>query len=177
MRKLVAVFAMIGMARAAGPAGWSEPVEVRHQETLALTYRARLDGPYLVIRAAIEPGWHTFAMDNKVRAEEKLAGKKALSVDQPTEFTLTGIRTAGGWLQSSPKDFSRPELRMFSWGYEKEAVFAVRARRVGAGPMTIGVRGQACTETICKNIDATIAVPPPTGRAAETDVKSLIPVK
>ena len=176
MKSLAALLVMIGIAQAAGPAGWSDAVEVRHQETLALTYHARLEGPYVIIKTTIEPGWHTFSIDNKVRAEEKLAGKKALSVDQPTEFTLTGIKTAGGWLQSNPKDFSKPELRMFSFGYEKEAVFAAKAQRSG-GPISIGVKGQACTDTICKNIDATIMVPAPKSGGPQTDLKALVPVR
>lgn len=105
MRKLLAGVMMLCAANAAGPGTWSAPTEVRSDDNLCLTYRARLDGSYLVISAKIEPGWHTFAMDNKARAEEKLAGKKALSVDQPTEFTLTGLEVAGPWFQTAPKDF------------------------------------------------------------------------
>ena len=51
------------------------PVEVRHDETLSLSYQAKLDGPNLVVRATIEPGWHTFAMDNQVRADGKACGQ------------------------------------------------------------------------------------------------------
>ena len=167
----------LAVAASAGTAWTGESanaVEVRHDEsTLCLTYRARLEGALLVIEAAIEPGWHTFAMDNQKRAEEKLAGRKALSVDQPTEISVGGgLAVAGHWRQSAPKDFSKPELRWFSWGFEKKAVFATEVRRVGSGAARIGIRGQACTESICKNIDVALTLVPPrnAAKAAETGV-------
>ena len=168
---------------AAGRQGeWSAPAEVRQDDALCLAYRARLDGAYLVVRAAIEPGWHTFAMDNKQRAEEKLAGKKALSVDRPTDIVLTGgLEAAGPWHQSPPKDFSKPEIRSFSWGFEREAVFAAKVRRSGTAATQVRIRGQACTDAICKNVDVTFALPAagaaPEAGAAEIDLKTLVPVR
>src|SRR5438128_1553664 len=106
--KLFAALLTLAAAAMAAPGPWSTPVEVRSDDVLCLTYRARLDGEFLVVEAKIESPWHTFSMDNKQRAEEKLAGKKPLSVDQPTEFTLTGLELAGAWSQTPPKDFSRP---------------------------------------------------------------------
>ena len=47
-------------------------VEVRHDETLCLSYEARLEGGYLIVEAKIEKPWHTFAMDNVKRAEAEL---------------------------------------------------------------------------------------------------------
>ena len=50
---------------------------------------------------------------------------------------------------------------MFSFGYDRDAVFAAKVRRAGAGPAKLRIRGQACTETVCKNIDVplTVALP------------------
>jgi len=154
---------------------WSAPVEVRHEDALCVSYEARLDGPYLVVRATVGPGWHTFALDNKRRAEEKLAGQPALSMDRPTEIVaLSGIATAAPWYQTEPKNLSRPELRMFSWGFDRSAVFVAKARRT-AGPAKLAIRGQACTESVCKNIDVTVTVPVPAKPGpAETDLKSLV---
>src|SRR5882724_10547212 len=173
------MIACIASLQAAGPGAWSAPAEVRSDDNLCLTYQARLDGAYLVIHAKVEPGWHTFAMDNKQRAEEKLAGKKSLGIDQPTEFTLSGgLVAAGPWYQTSPKDFSKPQLRWFSWGYEGEATFAAKVRRTGSGPAKIAVRGQACTEVTCKNIDAAISLPisSAAGEPSDLNLKSLVPV-
>jgi hypothetical protein len=139
---------------------WTSAVEVRHDETLSISYQARLDGPNLVVRATIEPGWHTFAMDNQVRAEEKLAGKPSLGIDRPTTITLTGgLQIDGPWRQTAPLDFSKPELRWFTWGFERQALFAARVRRSASGAARIGIRGQACTDTVCRNIDVTIPLP------------------
>jgi hypothetical protein len=179
MRTLLAGVMMICAANAAGPGSWSAPAEVRSDDNLCLTYRARLDGSFLVISAKVEPGWHTFAMDNKIRAEEKLAGKKSLGIDQPTEFRLTGLEAVGPWFQTAPKDFSKPQLRWFSWGFEKDAVFAAKVKRAGAGGAAkIGVRGQACTDVTCKNIDAALTVPlaNPSGEPSGVNLKELVQV-
>lgn len=164
---------------AAAASVWTAPVEVRHEDKLAIAYEARLDGPYLVVRASVGPGWHTFAMDNQKRAAEKLAGKPALSVDKATEIAVAGgLAVDGPWYQTAPKDFSRPELRWFSWGFEKQAMFAAKVRRTGGSEARIAIRGQACTETICKNIDVAITLPVAAGGgAAEVDVKQLTPVR
>jgi hypothetical protein len=174
MMKLAVV---LWMARAACAADWSAPAEVRHEEALAVAYAARVDGPYLVVRATVGQGWHTFALDNVRRVEERLAGKPALSMDKSTEIAPSGgLTVEGPWRQSAPKDFSRPELRMFSFGYDREALFAAKIRRTGAGPAKVRVRGQACTETVCKNVDVTltVALPGKLGTAAEAKVEELV---
>lgn len=164
---------------AAAASVWTPPVEVRHEDAVCVAYQARLDGPYLVVRADIGKGWHTFAMDNQRRAAEKLAGKPALSVDKATEIAASGgLEIDGQWRQTPPKDFSRPELRWFSWGFEQQAVFAAKVRRTGTAAASLRVRGQACTETICKNIDVTIALPVVAESAsAELDWKQLAPLR
>ena len=173
---VVSGVACIGDARAQD---WTAPVEVLHELKRCVSYRATVNGEHLVIRVALEPGWHTFAMDNVKRAEEKLAGRQSLGIDQPTEITLTGALAASPpWLQSPPKDFSKPELRWFSWGFENQAMFVAKVRRLGPGLAEIGIRGQACTETTCKNIDVSISLPAG-GKAggSPVDLKTLVPVK
>src|SRR3989442_10022382 len=167
-RTAVTVMIIFGAARAnpAPPGSWTDAVEVHHEENLCVSYRARLDGSFLVVRATLESGWHTFAMDNKQRAEEKLAGKRSLGIDRPTEIVLNGgLEVAGPWYQSPPKDFSKPELQWFSWGFDGQALFVAKVRRLGAGPARIAIGGQACTETICKKIDAEISLPLAGGKA------------
>jgi DsbC/DsbD-like thiol-disulfide interchange protein len=97
-------------------------------------------------------------------------------MDRSTEVAPTGVDVEGPWHESPPKDFSRPELRMFSFGYDRQAVFAAKVRRAGAGPARLRIRGQACTETICKNIDVqlTVAVPGKLGTAAEVKLDELV---
>lgn len=138
--------------------GWGAPVEVRVDDEVCATYDARLAGEELVVRVRLGKGWHTFAMDNAVRAAEALKGKKALGMDQPTRVTVgEGLTVTGPWRQSKPMDFSKPELRMFSWGYEDEAVFVAPVKRAGTVGK-IGVKAQACTPSICKNIDVKVEV-------------------
>jgi hypothetical protein len=181
LNKLILLLALPAFS-ATPPQGWTPAAEVRHDDTLCVSYQARLDGAFVVVRVLVEPGWHTFAMDNRVRAEEKLAGKQSLGIDQPTEITLSGgLQAAGPWYQSPPKDFSRPELRWFSWGFEKQAVFAVKIRRSSNAAARISIRGQACTETLCKNVEVTIPLLPvnvrPDAEPSEVNLKNLLRVK
>jgi hypothetical protein len=182
MTKLNTVFVLLLCGITNSVAGvWTEPVEVRQEENLCLTYQAKLEGSLLLVRAVIEPDWHTFAMDIKKRADEKLAGKASLGIERGTEFLLTGgLETVGPWYQSAPKDFSKPEIRYFSWGYEHQAMFAAKIRRTGPGPIKIAIRGQACTQTTCKNIDAAISLPVDEVKAEaepEINLKDLVQVR
>jgi hypothetical protein len=158
---------------------WSPPAEVRHDDKLVMTYRAKWDGEFVIVRAAIQPGWHTFVMDNKQRQQEKLAGKPSLGIEKSTEISVEdGLTVIGPWLQSTPKDLSKPEIRWFTWGFEGDAVFAAKARRKGSAPAVVEVRGQACAADICKNIDVSLAVPTAATKSApDVDVKSLVPVQ
>ncbi len=142
---------------------WSPAVDVIHDETICLKYQARVDGDLLLVRAKLAAGWHTFAMDNKVRATERLAGKRSLGQDKPTSITITGPFTSTGvWHQSEVKDFSKPEQNWFSWGFENEVVFATRLKTApGPAPLTLVMKGQTCSENTCKNIDVTLTLPTP----------------
>jgi len=173
-RTILFLFASVACA-----ADWSAPAEVRHEDAVAISYTARVDGPYLVVRANLGQGWHTFALDNVQRVEEKLAGKKALSMDKSTEVGVTGLMVEGPWRQSAPKDFSRPELRMFSFGYDHDALFVAKVHASGPGPAKLRIRGQACTETVCKNIDVplTVAVPAKAGASADVKLNELVTVR
>ncbi len=162
-------------------AEWSDPVEVRYDEKRCVTYRAKWTGDSLAVQATLDPGWHTFAMDNKERQREKLAGKPSLGIEKATEIAVAGgLAATGTWLQSPPKDFSKPELRYYSWGFDNQAVFAVKARLTGSGPARITVRGQACSDAICKNIDISIQLPLTGAKRAsvpDADLKALVPVR
>jgi len=156
---LVVAF-LIASTGAVRAAEWTSPAEVQHEFRRAVAYRARLAGEFLVVEATHEPGWHTCAMDNKRRAEEKLAGKQSLGIDTPTGITVTqGLEVVGPWHQSTPKDFSKPELHWFTWGFEGQALFVAKVRRTGAGPARVAIGGQACTDTICKRVEVELSLP------------------
>jgi hypothetical protein len=143
-------------------ADWTQPVDVLFEDQKCVTYRARLSGDTLIVQARVHPPWHTFVMDNRQRAAEQLAGRRSLGIDLPTEIRVTGgVETLGPWHQTPPKDFSDPGMRWFSWGYDGEALFAAKVRRSGEGPARIAIRGQACTNAVCRNIDVEISLPLP----------------
>jgi DsbC/DsbD-like thiol-disulfide interchange protein len=166
------------LARTAGAADWTDPVEVRHEMKRCVSYRARLSGEFVVVQVNLEPGWHTFAMDNSRRAAERLAGQQSLGVEQPTQITVSqGLEVTGPWHQTQPKDFSKPELRWFSWGFDQQAVFVAKVHRSGAGPAQVAIRGQACTESTCKNIDIAVTLPLAGKDLESPDLKSLVQVR
>lgn len=174
-------YAALGLALMLSPlmrAGeWSAPGEVLHELAKCVTYRAKVSGEWLIVEAKHESPWHTYSMDNKVRVEEKLAGKKALSFDRPTDVRLLeGLELTGTWLHTPPKETSKPELRMYSWSYGGTSYLAAKVKRTG-DTGKINVRGQVCTETNCKTVDVTLAIPAGSDGAPGVDLKALAPVR
>lgn len=158
-------------------AQWTAPADVFHETAKCLSYRARIAGEYLLVEAAHEPGWHTNSMDNKRRADEKLQGKRALGVDKPTDIQVAGLPVVGTWLQSEPKDASKPELRWFTWIFEGKALFAVKVKAEGAGPAQVVIKAQACSESVCKNIEVPLTVPVAATGGPSPDIRGLIEVR
>jgi hypothetical protein len=169
MSTLTRLATIVLLAGTAWGGEWTDPVEVRHDDKLCVSYRARWNGDMVAVQVTIEPGWHTFVMDNKQRQQEKLAGKPSLGIEKSTEIKVTdGLEVAGPWFQTAPTDFSKPEIRWYTWGFEQKAMFGAKARRSGGGPAHVGIKGQACTADICKNIDVSIALPLPDAKAPAT---------
>jgi len=159
-------------------AAWSEPAIVVHDDEPAVIYRARWTGAHLIVQAKLSQGFHTFTMDNKERVAAKLAGKTALATDLPTSIKVSGaLEPAGQWRQSAPKDFSKPELRLFAFGFENEATFAVKAKRTAGSSAQVSIRGQACTDKVCKNINLDLDVPLSEATPEAREIEGLLPVE
>lgn len=138
----------------ADDAGWSNAVVVRQGADQIVRFQARVDGGYLLVRAMHEEGWHTYAMDNELRAVESLRGKMSLGIEQGIEITVAGgLELEGHWLQTAPRDLSRPELRWFTYGFDQTAFFARRVKNLTADPVVLRVKGQACSGETCCQID------------------------
>ena len=173
---------LMGIVLLSGPlyAGeWTPEVEATRGGQTLVTYRAKLDGDFLVVQLKAAKGWHTYAMDNKQRATDALAGKMSLGVEESTEVTVSGgLEVAGPWYQSEPKDFSQPKLRWFTWGFDEPALLAARVKRSGAGPATVMINAQVCDSASCQAVKTELQVP--ISRAAtktEFDLQGLIPVR
>lgn len=173
--------AILLLAAATACAGeWTAPVEVQHEHKRSVAYRARLDGPYLIVEATHVAPWHTYAMDNKQRADVKLARRQSLGIDQPTAIKVSGgLELAGPWYQPEPIDLSKPEIRWYTFGFENTIRFAAKVKRAGSGPAQINIRGQACTASNCKNIDLDLALPVTAEGPApkDLDLKSMVEVR
>lgn len=135
---------------------WSLPsIATTREGQPLLTCRARLAGDYLLIELRANEGWHVYAMDNEQRSVEALAGKMSLGVEQNTEVEVRGgLESLGEWFQSEPRDFSRPELRWYSYGFEGTSLLAGRVRRNGMPSATVTVRAQVCDSTSCERVEA-----------------------
>ena len=159
------LFLLILLA-AANDEAWGPAAFVVHDDKPCVAYRAQFSGGHLAISVKLEPGWHTFTIDNDKRALTKLNGKKALSSDKPTSLQSESLAVTGAWMQPEPKDFSQPELRIFSWGYEDSALFVAPATAESSGPHKVRIKAQACTKTVCKNVDVVAEVAQPKSGAA-----------
>ena len=175
------------VAQAAGDPSWSEPAIVRHGVVPVVRFQARLENEYLVIRASHESGWHTYAMDNELRAAEALKGKQSLGIEQGIDIHVSeGVKLAGAWLQSKPKDLSQPEIRWFTYGFEQTVFFACRVKEITADQAQVRIRGQACSGETCNQVDVTLKLSTAdhrlsrasgTAAAKSTRIKDLVPVK
>ena len=170
------IFLLFTLLAAANDEAWGPPAIVMHDEKPCVAYRAQYTGGSLAISVELQPGWHTFTMDNDKRASAKLNGMKALSSDKPTSIQSEGATISGAWMQPEPKNFSQPELRIFSWGYEDSALFVAPATAAGDGPHMVRIKAQACTKTVCKNIDILAEEAQPKSGAAPS-TSGLIPVR
>lgn len=172
---VIVAVSLLGFAEA----NWSEPVAVRSGNQVCVTYKAQIQGSYLVISADHEGPWHTYAMDNDVRAKEKLAGKPSLGVEEPTSIEVDGVSTQGAWLQTKPKDLSQPELRWYRWCFSDDALFAIKIDPATLGDeVTVNVTGQVCDLQRCLRVDAVLNVDQ-AARSSEVarEVGGLTPVK
>ena len=173
----IAVLTLFALAAHAGD--WTAPVDVGLGDEHAVSYRAKLDGDYLVVEAKQLNGWHTYAMDNELRAKEALKGKPSLGIDAPTQIEVTGaLAVDGPWKQSEPHDYSKPAMRWYTWGYDEPALFAAKVKKTGAGAGEVAIRGQACDDKRCKNIDITLSVPAEgLGGKSTLDLTALVSVR
>lgn len=159
-------------------AGWSEPAIILHDDEPAVIYRAKWTGEHIIVQAKLSQGFHTFTMDNKERVAEKLAGRPALATDLPTSVRISGgLEPVAPWHQSPPKDFSKPELRLYAFGFENEAVFATKVKRASGTSAQVSVRGQACTDKVCKNIDIDLEIPLSASNPDAREMQGLVPVE
>lgn len=151
---------------------WSAPAQIEHNDQLAMEFRARYDGSHLIVEIRPEPGWHTYAMDNKQRQDAALRGRKSLGSEKPTTVSVSGgLTITGPWRQSPPEDFSKPEIQFYSYGFSKPSLVAAPAKAT-AKTAEVTVKGQACTDSVCLPVSVTLTVDLSPGPPA--DLSSLI---
>ena len=173
----VAIAALFAASLWAG--GWSAPAEATDAAGNALvTCRAKLTGEHLVVEIQAIEGWHVYAMDNERRAKEALAGKMSLGVEQNTEVQVSeGLKVVGGWYQTKPEDFSQPELRWYSYGFEGTSTLAAEVERTSGDSARVTVRAQACDSASCVAVEAGLDVPLTDGAGEGFSTDSLVPVR
>jgi hypothetical protein len=156
---LALVIVLVSAASTSDEPAWSKAAEVRDGSQSVVRFQARIDCDYLVVRAIHEKEWHTYAMDNQARGTKALQGRKSLGIEQGVEIKVkSGLILDDHWLQSRPRDLSKPELRWYTYGFDRTAVFACRIKTVTAEPIVVQIRGQACSGESCRTIDAVLEI-------------------
>ena len=158
---------------------WSAPARAVARDGMVLvTYRTRLAGDFLVIELEPADGWHVYAMDNEARAKQALAGKMSLGVEENTEVIVTGgLQLSGEWYQSQPLDFSQPELRWYSYGFEERSLLAAKVRRGEEPWAKVTVRAQACDSSSCVGVQTDMELSLDGGSDAAFTPVGLVPVQ
>lgn len=179
MRVLALVTAALALFPGLRAGDWSEASAATGPDGSTLvTCRSRLAGGYLVVELEAAEGWHVYAMDNERRAKEALAGRMSLGVEQDTEVVVEGgLRVAGDWYQTEPTDFSQPELRWYSYGFEGTSLLAARTEVVPGGRSArITVSAQACDSGSCLAVEAAMELPVGSGGDSAFDPAGLVRV-
>lgn len=124
---------------------WSEAAYLTSGNEKAVGYRAAVVNGHLLVQATHFADWHSFAMDNF----ERLEGKEIVEGNQelPTQIIIDQ-ETAGGWMQSEPDDFSKPEIQWFTWGFRGVSYFAVKLAEPHDA-VKVEISAQACRADIC----------------------------
>lgn len=183
---LALVIVLVSAALTSDEPAWSKAAVVRDGSKGVVRFQARIDFDYLVVRATHEKEWHTYAMDNQARGTKALQGKKSLGIEQGIKIKVkSGLVLDDHWLQSRPRDLSKPELRWYTYGFDHTAVFACRIKTVTAEPIIVQIRGQACSGESCRTIDAVLEIEerpvvdeqsPKQAKRLGTMLKDLVPV-
>ena len=175
-----ALFVCLGMfgvpaTAVAQDAGEPARQEVWLGDNLAVSYAARIEDDWLVVEVLHEPGWHTYAMDNVLRARE-VTGKARPDTELPTEITPSPeIELAAPWRQTDPTELSQPDLRWYTWGFADRSFFAAPVVRADPGSW-VQVDAQACTDRLCAMVDG-LRVPVTVGGGRSVDPGSLAQVR
>ncbi len=151
------LLAILSVAWGNDEPAWSKEVAVLRDGEAIVRFQARIVDNYLLVKATHQAGWHTYAMDNEMRAAKALQGKKSLGIEQGLEIKVeSGLELDANWLQTKPKDLSKPELRWFTYGFDNTALFARHAKAVTAEQAVLHIKGQACSGETCCLIDVTL---------------------
>lgn len=170
----MAIAAVCLAAASAWAGDWSETKPVLYRGDIVATYRARLAGEWLIVEAKHEPKWHTYAMDNVLRAK-KATGEESPTTELPTKIDVSGgAKVVGAWKQSAPKDLTQKDINWYTWGFEGTARFAAKLDKVSDEPVVITVNGQLCNDSLCSMVRDLKIVVPATGDAAADEVDALL---
>ena len=127
---------------------WSKSKAAYNGQEIAIWYRGAVFGKTLVIEANHGKGWHSYSMDNTIRAQAK-NGPDAMS-ELPTRLRLEdSVKTAGDWRQTKPKDMSKPKMNWNTWGFEGKTYFIRELSELPKNDFSITINAQVCNEGSC----------------------------
>lgn len=143
-----------------------------------VSFEAKRIGDFLVVWVNHSAGWHTYAMDNEIRAGQAAGKKELLGVEQGLSISLSGgLKKRTGWRQSKPKVFSDLGQKWFSFGFDEKACFACKVESIGTFDAKIHITGQTCDSKTCRPIDIHLRIPNVQVSSDEFDFDSLVQVQ
>lgn len=166
--------ALLLSANAAFAGEWTQETKVIRRGTIVVSYRAKLEGDVLLVEARHAPMWHTYSMDNPLRAQ-KATGKERPDTELPTRFEVSGLELIAPWYQTQPKDMTQKEISWYTWGFEGTARFATKVGRVAgaSSEATITINAQACDASSCQMVQNVIVTLPLTNNETKTNANPL----
>ena len=143
-----------------------------------VSFEVKLVGDYLIVEASHATGWHTYSMDNAVRAREAAGDQKILGVEQGLEIAISGgVKPVTPWRQSKPKEFTDLDQKWFSFGFDGKAIFARKVEPNGAKDVFVEIRGQVCNSQTCRPVNVGLRIPNVKDSKSKLDLDQLVEVK
>jgi len=157
---------------------WSEPDYVRKGNAKIVRYRAAIANGHLLVEAAHEPGWHSYAMDNAKRSAAASKGGPAAagSHELPTVIaTPSDLAVDGGWKQTPPTDYSKPDIHWYTYGFSGTSYFALPLKELPGKAFKVSITSQVCDAESCAGtFDLELEVPIPNADPANIFTQRII---
>ncbi|MEM7674304.1 MAG: hypothetical protein AAF212_13250 [Verrucomicrobiota bacterium] len=154
---------------------WSPAAAAYYGDLAVVRYRAAMFGNTLVVEASHADTWKTYAIDNAKRSKEAF-GENAQH-ENPTVINLPEtVAPKDPWRQTRPKDYSKPGMNWFTWGFEGKAYFSIELESWPKEGFEIIVSAQVCDPKSCAMANNLVLTVPAENNAGASPAYRMIAV-